>query len=295
MKNKCYLEVSKLSSEQKRLNHPLIAYLIGLIVIAVALTVLLGVLHHLTISHHGPQLLKPILNKFLEKNQSTILDEVKSQEEFEEHNHFHHIVKYPELPEGKRPVCFICHSALPHAKNKKIRALMNMHTQYLVCETCHIKERPGTKIVYKWYSPLEDNPRGPFFGTGYNSEKNTLITGDPYSKIAPFFEADLSGQASSVKADNLLSAIQMQDAPVALDFMKVRDKLSPEQRDGVKSKFHQNIKPKGYDCKTCHTGKSILDFKKLGFSEKRTSDLTTLEIVGVITKYEEFYLPEILK
>jgi hypothetical protein len=290
------MEVSKLSSEPKRLNHPLITYLLGLIIIMIALTVLLGVLHHLTISHHGPQLLKPILNKFHERNKSAILDETKIQEEFERHNHFHEIIDYPEIPEGKRPVCFICHSALPHAKNKKIRALMNMHTQYLVCETCHIKEQAATKIIYKWYSPLENHPKGPFFGTAYNSEKNTLISGDPYSKIAPFYKTDPGDESSSAaKSNNLLSAIQMQDAPVALDYIKVRDKLTPEQRDAVKSKFHQNVKPKGYDCKTCHTENSALDFKDLGFSGKRTSDLTTLEIIGVITKYEQFYLPDILK
>jgi len=291
------MEVNKLSSELKRLNHPLIAYFLGIIIIVIALTVLLGVLHHLTISHHGPQLLKPVLNAFQKRNQSVILDEAKIQEEFERHNHFHEIIAYPEIPESKRPVCFICHSALPHTKNKKIRALMNMHTQYLVCETCHIKEKPGAKIVYKWYSPLEATPKGPFFGTGYNSEKNTLISGDPYSKIAPFFKSEFSDAAASsaAGANGLSSAIQMLDAPVAQDFIKVRDRLTPEQRDTVKSKFHQNIKPKGYECKTCHTEKSLLDFRDLGFSEKRISDLTTLEIIGVITKYEEFYLPDILK
>ncbi len=77
--------------------------------------------------------------------------------------------------------------------------------------------------------------------------------------------------------------------------MKVRDKLTPEQREGVKNKFHLNIKEKGHECKTCHSKQSILDFKRLGFSEDRIVDLEQLNIKGMITKYEEFYLPDLFK
>ena len=161
-----------------------------------------------------------------------------------------------------------------------------MHTQYFVCETCHIKEKQGTKIVYKWYNPLNKNPKGPFFGTSYDPETGNIAkVKDLLSKIAPYFKT----------GDTIESAIQMQDAPLAQDYMKVRDKLTPEQRDGVKKKFHENIKPKGYDCSTCHSQKGILDFKKLGFAENRIEDLEQLNIKGLMTKYRTFYLPNLFK
>lgn len=278
-----------------RLNHPLISYLLGFVFIGLTLVVLAGVLHHLAFSHHGPQLLKPLNERYKEKGKSAILDEAKSIEEMEEHRHFHHTIDYQAIPEDKRPVCFICHSDYPHKENKRIRALMNMHTQYFVCETCHVKEKPGAKVIYRWYSPFEKDPKGPFFGTSNDAETGQLNAGDPFSRIAPYYKHDLMDYSSlsDVKADNLWPAIQVQSAPIARDFIKVRDKLSPEQRDGVKNKFHENIKPKGHDCKTCHSGNSILDFKELGFSDKRISDLAMLEILGMITKYEEFYLPEL--
>ncbi len=77
--------------------------------------------------------------------------------------------------------------------------------------------------------------------------------------------------------------------------MKVRDKLTPEQRDNVKKKFHVNIKAKGHECKACHTKKGIFEFRKLGFTENRTIDLEQLNITGMITKYEKFYIPNLFK
>ncbi|NIA31913.1 MAG: hypothetical protein GWP06_18635 [Actinobacteria bacterium] len=267
-------------------NHPTASYLIGSIFIGITLVVFVGVLYHLTFSTHGPQLLIPLKKKYFTKQQSTILTEARRLEEFEIHRHFHNIVEFPQIPENLRSVCFICHSDYPHSKNKKVRSLLNMHTQYFVCETCHIKEKKETMIVYKWYNPLNDNPNGPFFGTSYDPQTgNIMEVEDMMSKMTPYFKTK----------DKIEAAIQVQDAPLAQDYMKVRDKLTPEQRDGVKKKFHVNIKPRGHECNTCHTKNGILDFKKLGFAENRIVDLEQLNVKGMITKYEKFYLPDLFK
>jgi hypothetical protein len=269
------------------LNHPLIAYFVGFLFMVLTLFILLGVIHHLTISHHGPGLLRPLLAKHRETVKSDILDEARRQQEFEQHRHFHRVAaEYPQPPENMRPVCSICHSDLPHRKNKRIRSLINIHTQFFVCETCHVKEKPGATIVYQWYSPLEDYPQGPFYGTRYDPETGFVSPGkDQIARIAPYFKPE--------GTDRLQLAVQVQDIPLARDFMKVRDKLSPEQREGIKNKFHENIKPVGHGCRTCHIEESLLDFEKLGFSEIRTSNLKKLNVVGMIAKYERFYLPEL--
>lgn len=271
--------------EPRKQNHPLLAYAIGLIVMFITLVVLAGVLYHLTFSHHGPELLKPLVEGVSEEEKSLIMAEAKRLQELESHRHFHRTVEFPQLSEDARPVCFICHSDYPHSKNKKIRSILNMHTQYFVCETCHIKERSGTTVFYKWYSPFEENPKGPFLNTSYDPETGNVIeVEDKFSKITPFF----------VDGVRLESAIQKQDAPLAKDFVKVRDKLTPEQREGVKNKFHVNIKPKGHECKTCHSKQSILDFERLGFSKNRAADLIQLNVKGMLTKYKNFYLPDLL-
>jgi RNase P subunit RPR2 len=225
------------------------------------------------------------MDKYSEHGKSEILEDAERLQELEKHRHFHNVVEHPRLPEDKRPVCYICHSDFPHSKNKRIRALMNMHTQFFVCETCHVKELPDTMVVHQWYNPFDNNPKGPFYGTSYDPETGSLSTGkDLISKIAPYFKDT---------RNKLRLAIQTQDAPAAKDYMKVRDKLSAEQREGIKNKFHINIKVKGHYCKTCHSEKSIIDFKQLGFSENRTAYLKTLEIIGLLTEYETFYLPDL--
>jgi len=266
------------------LEHPKSVYIIGFIFKIITLSVLIAVVYQITLSPHGPQLLVPLQKKMEAKQKSAIMEEVKRQEEYEIHRHFHNIVSYPKLPENVQPVCYICHSDYPHSKSKKVRAMLNMHTQFFVCETCHIEEKYGASVVYKWYNPLDKDPKGPFFGTSYDPQTGNLVeVEDQFSKIAPYFRV----------GGELQSALQIQDAPLAQDYVKVRDKLTPEQRDNVKKKFHVNIKPKGHDCKKCHDEKGILDFKKLGYSENRIMDLKQLNIAGMITKYEKFYIPNL--
>lgn len=271
---------------EKRTDHPKIAYLIGFFVLMITVLVFIGVLHHLTVSPHGPELLKPAVEKYFTEHKSPVLEEAKRLQELEVHEHFHRIVEFPKLAESQRPACYICHSDYPHVKNKKIRSMLNMHTQYFVCETCHIKKDEDTTVVYKWYNPNTEDPSGPFFGTRYDPDTGRLAAGsDLLSKIAPFFE----------KNGKLASAIQVQDAPLARDFVEVRDSLTPEQRDVFKMKFHENIKPKGYECEACHSKTGVIDFKALGFTDDRATDLQQMNIKGMITKYEVFHLPALFK
>ncbi len=254
------------------------------------LAVLAGVLFHFTLSPHALEIIAPVKAKLISVEHSAILEEARKHEKSEIHRHFHNIIEFPKLSENKRPVCFICHSDYPHSKTKKVRSLLNMHTQYFVCETCHIKEdedtKKDTKVVYTWYNPYDDNPKGPFFGTSYDAETGKLVeVEDKLSKIAPYFKKD----------GDLSSAIQVQDAPLAKDYMKVRDTLTPEQRDGIKMKFHVNVKPKGHECNICHSEDGIFDYGKLGFSKNRTADLKQLNVKGLITKYDDFYLPNLFK
>lgn len=266
-------------------NHPMLAYVIGLVFIFLALCVGAGVIYHLTLSHHGPGLLRPLL-KQQEEPESPILTEAQRQIKLARHSHFHHTFTYPRLAEENRPICFICHSEMPHNKNKRIRALLNMHTQYLACESCHIKPDENRRVIFQWASPIDQEPQGPFVGTRYDPQTGYLAESeDKFSKITPFYKS---------LSDGLASAVLNQDAPLARDFMRVRDQLSPAEREGVKNKFHRNTQPKGPDCQTCHAKNGHLDYRALGFSDKRIADLEHLNITGMLAKYESFYLPDLL-
>jgi hypothetical protein len=269
----------------KRQNHPKSVYLIGIFVWCIVLFVLAGVVNHLAFSSRGPGLLVPLVKK-IQKKESPLLVAFKKHREAEEHQHFHHFVDVPALPEAQRPTCYICHSNLPHSKTKKIRAMLNMHSNYLACETCHLKKVEGRTVVYKWSSPVEKRPQGPFFGTAYDPETGELgISHDRYAKITPFYEQE----------GGLTAIAHQQDAPMARDYVGIRDQLTPEQREGVTKRFHVDILDKGQACQTCHATGGLLDFKALGFSAKRTIDIEQLNIKGIITKYDAFYLPDLFK
>ena len=61
--------------EPKRQNHPIVSYVIGLIFAMLTFVVFAGVVHHLTVSPHGPQVLKFIKDKYFPEQKSAILEE----------------------------------------------------------------------------------------------------------------------------------------------------------------------------------------------------------------------------
>jgi hypothetical protein len=269
----------------KRLDHPLSVYLIGIFVWAIILFVLAGVVNHLAFSSRGPGLLIPLLNKIQKKPSPA---QIASQRltQAQEHQRFHHIVPVLQPPEAVRQTCDLCHTNLPHHKTKKIRAMLNMHTNYLACETCHLDVPAAESVIYGWYSPVEENPQGPFFGTAYDPETGELMMAHAhFSKIAPFGEQN--GKPTPM--------VQTGDKAAARHYLTIRDQLAPEQRKSETQNFHIDIRDKGPDCQVCHSTQGILDFKALGFSAKRTVDIEALNIKGIITKYDEFYLPDLFK
>ena len=269
----------------KRLNHPLSVYLIGIFVWSIILFVLAGVVNHLAFSSRGPGLLIPLMNK-IQKKASPEQIAAQKHEEAEAHQRFHHIGAVERPPEALQQTCHICHTGLPHNKTKKIRAMLNMHSNYLTCETCHLKKNARQTIVYKWYSPVETHPKGPFFGTAYDPETGELeMEHAHFSKIAPFHE----------KNDALTPIVQMGERDLAKQYMEIRDQFTPEQRKSETQRFHEGIGEKGLDCQACHATDGILDFEALGFTDKRITDLEGLNIKGIITKYDEFYLPDLFK
>jgi hypothetical protein len=274
-----------MSRDPKIQNHPWPVYVIGIFVWAIILFVAAGVVNHLGFSSHGPGLLRPLLARF-EKKETPAQLALQKQKQIEEHQRFHHTVAWPRLPENQRPACVVCHANLPHNKSMKTRSMLNMHSTYLACETCHLEKTEAQTVVYRWYSPVEKNPQGPFFGTAYDPKTGQLeMVRDHFSKITPFYE----------KAGQLSVVLHEQDLPMARDYVKIRDRYTPEQRKDETLRFHVDVRSKGLDCQTCHSTTGILNFKALGFSPKRIVDIEQLNIKGMITKYNEFYLPDLFK
>ena len=267
------------------MNHPKSVYIIWLLVLTILLFVLAGVINHFAFSHHGPGLLIPLVEKFQEKETPESL-KLKQEVYARLHQHFHRVDAVAEIRDVFQTTCTICHPRVSHSKNKKTRAMLNMHSNYLACETCHLDTGAEAHVVYRWYSPVEENPTGPYFGTAYDSETGLLLYGSGGSaKITAFVEGENAPEV----------ALYMDRREEARAYMEKQDSLSSEERKTATESFHTGVLAKGKEpeCRTCHSSKSILDLKVLGFSEKRISDLQTLSIEGMFTRYDEFYLPDL--
>jgi len=263
-----------------RKNHPATAFFTMSILVAIILALLLSLLA--TVVGHF---------KLFENKQETseLLTTITEERMVERARHFHNepLQDYAQI--GNKNVCFTCHGDYPHAKEPMIRTMMNMHTQFISCMTCHVDPRkiPDEEIKFEWlnYSGIE--VKGPPFGTDVNPETGYLVNTDDYfSKIVPY--RLVNGTSELLEMTESSKEVR--------DFVEVQDKLSDRDRIAIKNRFHKLVSPKGRFCSRCHThaNESYLPFDNLGFSERRVDELTNLNIIGLIEKYKSFYMPNLL-
>lgn len=263
-----------------RREHPMIGFLTTIILGAI----IFALLFELTLAFSSK------LGFFKEKEQPKILQKLSEQRFTEKMRHFHNEPEEDLVNMGKKPVCFYCHGDYPHSKQRMIRTLLNMHTQFIGCMTCHNDPRKIDEktLSFYWLNYSGIAVKGPPYGTSIDRKTGFLVdTDNLYSKIVAY---------TSRNGGNELLEIT-EDTPDVKEFIEVREKLSEKDRDAVKKAFHKVVSAKGRFCTRCHVSenKSYLPFRKLGFSDRRILDVTNLNIVGIVDKYRQFYMPKLFK
>lgn len=216
-----------------------------------------------------------------------LLAKLQKERTAERVRHFHNLAPRNYAIEGAKNVCFLCHGDYAHSRAPMIRTLLNMHTQFIACMTCHQNpERiPESAIALRWKNFSGIAVQGPPFGTDVDPATGALVqTDDYYSKITAYAK----------QRDGTETLLEFPaDDPRTREFAAARSQLSDADRDAVKKKFHADVAPKGRFCTRCHTGggAGFVPFRQLGFSERRARDLADVNIVGLVSKYREFYLP----
>ncbi len=259
-----------------RRNHPVWAWMVS-VLLWLIIAVLLASSVYSMIGHNTK---KPEAPKLLAK-----LDIERQKERVK---HFHNMPKEDPLTLGKRPICYTCHSEYPHAKKPMLRTLLNMHTQFVGCMTCHADDRkvPESTVTLRWLNYSGIDVKGKPFGIDFDPVTGGLLeTDDYYSKIVPY--TNLNGREALLEIT--------EDAPEAQEFLKLRSQLSDQDMGSIKKAFHNQVNPIGRFCTRCHAPEkeSYIPFRALGFSDKRISALTNVNIVGIVQKYKEFYIPTI--
>jgi len=198
--------------------------------------------------------------------------------------HFHNIDDYMEPQLSDPPLCLQCHGSFPHTHSVSIRSLMNMHAYFLACEVCHInkdQDPAGSRIEYVWYDNITDSPvMSPDMEGKFGTYDARIIPVIPMAATGEYERLD-----RAVKD------------PIAEDYMKRRDSLTPAQQARAKAVIHGRLSKTPVMCKQCHIDKdekAYLNFRQLGYSPERAKDLQNTEVADMITNYMDFYFPTIL-
>lgn len=263
-----------------RRNHPLFSFIITFVL----MVIILALLFELTVA------LGSRIGLFQEKVQPSLVKKMAELRFTEKKRHFHNEPKDNFVNQGKKAVCFYCHGDYPHFTLPMVRSLLNMHTQFIGCMTCHNDPRKidEKSLSFDWlnYSGIEVS--GQPFGIRIDPATGFVVeTDDYYSKIVAYTSKNGGRQ--------LLE--KTEESPDVREFVQLRGQFTDREREIYKKSLHKLVSPKGRFCTRCHReeDKSYLPFKKLGFSEQRITDLTNINIVGIVEKYRQFYMPTLFK
>ena len=262
--------------------HPVIAFLTTTILFAVIASLLFEI--SVTLMER--------MGFFQRQEVSGLLLQLREERYTERMRHFHNEPTQNMVDLGRKQACYYCHGDYPHSKKPMVRSLLNMHTQFVGCMTCHVDSTklPEESYRFDWlnYSGIEVS--GAPYGTAIDEQNGFLITTDDYySKIVVY--AKREGE------ERLLELTEDQDEVRDFVSLAARGRLTEQDREALKRRFHGLVNDSGRKCSNCHAleDESYLPFRQLGFSEQRVLDLTNLNIIGVVEKYHDFYLPNLMK
>jgi len=185
--------------------------------------------------------------------------------------HFHNIDETISIEKQNPTLCFKCHGTYAHSKAKDIRSFLNFHSYFISCEVCHMRREEGRTYFYKWIKPGTD-------------DEILTLSGRPGNYGAVIVPFSVEGGAAR-RLDKTLTDKAVQS------YMKLKDSFTADQAAEAKLRIHEGISNKPVFCDECHRENGYLDFRKLHYPPERAKVLTSIEVVGMIQKYKNFYLP----
>ena len=189
-------------------------------------------------------------------------------------DHFHNLDQ-SLLKIAKSPsVCFKCHGSYPHSKSKKIRAFLNAHVYFMACEVCHLKEKKRERVTFEWL----DDKTGKVMDI-YPDKMNAKIV--PVEMVGGSIKRlDESGDSKFVE-----------------EYLRRRNMLDADQVAVAKERTHRNVSDTPIYCDDCHTMEKepYLPYEDLNYTQQRISEVVGSEVVGMVNKYKNFYLPNLIR
>jgi len=232
---------------------------------------LLQILYFPHLSYKGIGVKQSVVIPEYAKDKKMLMSIMKHREPLS-YGHFHitdeYITRMVDKLDSNPPFCMMCHGTYPHSKEKKTRALTNLHTSIMACEVCHIRRDPGDESHF-------------FTWVNLKTEKTSMKVKGGYGK----YDAVIVPMKTVDGRDKRLDKILGEKFP---DY----ENFTPDMDDDRKKKIHEHLSKKPVPCLDCHKKKGYMDFEKLGFSLQRSNQLVSSEVSRMVEHYETFYMPK---
>jgi cytochrome b subunit of formate dehydrogenase len=213
---------------------------------------------------------------------------IKDQERKQVHDHFHQLTEDINLEAwAEKSACIACHSPYPHGKNLQALAVMNLHTEFMTCHSCHLRVTEGEEIRFGWVNPTGSKSKAEPYGVRIDPATGLFAeTENHFSKLTPFKK--IGGEWKAVTS--------AADVDRALTYMEAQEKYSEAEKQALVDRLHEGTELKEFiRCSLCHSKNGIMNFKELGFQPARINQLQKMEMGGMLTNYDTFYFPDIFK
>ena len=178
-----------------------------------------------------------------------------------------------ELETAPFSLCRNCHSPLPHSKQLRTRAFLNMHTRFIACETCHFRPQ-DTQLTYQWLDleTLTTTSGKGQFRAGHSIDNAKQRANNP--KITPFL-------------DNK-SVIVSKNSAFSTQIKQQWEQASFDQKVELRAKIHTPLEKKGPKCQECHNAeKSLLNLTQLGATAEEKTAIEKHIIPQFFKDYEK--------
>jgi DNA-directed RNA polymerase subunit M/transcription elongation factor TFIIS len=177
--------------------------------------------------------------------------------------------------------CTSCHLQPPHTKNVRSRAFLNMHTQFIACESCHFRPE-NIKFKYQWYNYAEKTvvtPKPDLFRQVHSNEKKDSLPDEQYAdntqiKIGPFWKD--------------APAFILRDDDFANETLTIWKKGTLDERVRYRAKIHAPLQEKGPECVACHQQeKPLLNLVALGANKRQAKKIQQHIVPQFFKRYKE--------
>lgn len=172
--------------------------------------------------------------------------------------------------------CIKCHGPAPHSRTPKERDFLNMHSLFMSCYVCHIREQDGmASTCFGWM----DLASGLLCS---NPKMDKGVWGEYGAKIVPL-NSEKSPQPVKLEEEEAL----------AVKLHKGMEKLSDHQK-AIDNKFiHRRCVEMPVHCIDCHNFENaFLPYATLGYTAERATFLMSAEVADFAKYYETFYVPK---